>query len=177
MLAAMELFVKQDVQATPMSLIAKMAKTGMGTIYNYFSTKEELINAIFIYIKLEQQLHVGKTRLDLSLQKQFEHYYLGFNQYWLKHPMFFFFIDQFERSPVIAVETRKKALGIVQPVTDLIRQGQHEGKIKKINAEELIEFLNGGIHAFIRWVLTNKMEGLESLLKNQLGLAWDAIKT
>jgi TetR/AcrR family transcriptional regulator, repressor of fatR-cypB operon len=48
--AAMKLLIANGVQATPMSAIAREANTGMGTIYNYYATKEELINAIYIFI-------------------------------------------------------------------------------------------------------------------------------
>jgi AcrR family transcriptional regulator len=41
-MAAMKLLVDRGIQATPMSAIAKAAGTGMGTIYNYFATKEDL---------------------------------------------------------------------------------------------------------------------------------------
>ncbi|MEJ7677966.1 MAG: helix-turn-helix domain-containing protein [Segetibacter sp.] len=89
-LAAMKLFIENDIQATPMSAIAKAAKTGMGTIYNYFATKEELINSIFIYIKLDQHKHITKTFTNESIKKQFEYYYLSFNQFLLDNPPYFF---------------------------------------------------------------------------------------
>ena len=43
--AALELLVEKGVHNTPMSEIAKAAGTGMGTIYNHFSCKEEIIIA------------------------------------------------------------------------------------------------------------------------------------
>jgi len=47
-----------------MSAIAKAANTGMGTIYNYFTTKEELINSIYLYIKRLRH-HVDFRSLDI----------------------------------------------------------------------------------------------------------------
>lgn len=174
--AAMQLLVAQDTQATPMSAIAKAAKTGMGTIYNYFATKEELINAIFIYIVAEQYRHVAQGVNEVSVKKQFEHYYLGFNQYWLAHPTHFFFIDQFERSPLITPATRQENLAILQPISNLLVAGQQQGLIKSFDVEGLLTFLNGGILAFIRWVLVNQQEPHSALLQSQLKMAWDAIK-
>lgn len=174
--AAMQLFVEQDVQATPMSAIAKAAKTGMGTIYNYFVTKEELINAIFISIKTDQYRHVAKEFDGVAVKKQFEHYYVGFSQYWLEHPVHFFFVDQFERSPVLTLTTKQQGLTILQPVVDILLAGQQQGIIKPVDPEELIVFLNGGLLAFIRWVLITGRENTSTLLQNQLKMAWDAIK-
>ncbi len=175
-LAAMKLFIENDIQATPMSAIAKAAKTGMGTIYNYFATKEELINSIFIYIKLDQHKHITKTFTNESIKKQFEYYYLSFNQFLLNNPSYFFFIDQFENSPILTKKTKEEGMSIIQPITDVLLKGQEQGIIKSMSIEELIEFLNGGIMGFIGWVLTNKKSNMDQLLKNQLKLAWDAVK-
>ncbi|WP_316927874.1 TetR/AcrR family transcriptional regulator [Croceivirga radicis] len=49
--SALELLVEKGVHNTPMSAIGKAAKTGMGTIYNYFPNKEALINEIYTDIK------------------------------------------------------------------------------------------------------------------------------
>ena len=172
----MKLFVEKDVQATPMSAIAKAAKTGMGTIYNYFATKEELINAIFIYIKEDQQQQVTKNPTTVSVKKEFEHYYLGFSKYWIEHSLYFYFVDHFEGSPIITGETRKQGMSIIQPITELLLQGQQQGEIKSIGIDELVNFLNGGIHGFVRWVLISEKKQTGELLQNQLKLAWDAIK-
>jgi AcrR family transcriptional regulator len=174
--AAMELLVQQDTQATPMSAIAKAAKTGMGTIYNCFATKEELINAIFIHITTEQYQHVARDLKKGSVKSQFEHYYLGFNQYWLAHPTHFFFIDQFERSPIITPATRAENLAILEPILTLLLTGQHQGVLKSFDVQGLLAFLNGGILAFIRWVLVTQPGPHAALLQNQLKMAWDAIK-
>jgi AcrR family transcriptional regulator len=173
---AMKLFVEQDVQATPMSAIAKEAKTGMGTIYNYFATKEELINSIFIYIKTDQQEKISQSVEGISVRKQFEHYYLGYNQYWLTYPLHFKFVDQFERSPILSQVTKEQGMSIIQPIVNLLLQGQQQGVIKAISVDELVQFLNGGIHGFIRWALTVKTKSAAELLHNQLKMAWDAIK-
>ena len=44
--SALKLFVEQGEQTTSMKWIAKEANCGIGTMYNYFSSKEELINVI-----------------------------------------------------------------------------------------------------------------------------------
>ena len=42
--AALKLFVEQGEQSTSMKWIAKEAKCGIGTMYNYFQSKDELIS-------------------------------------------------------------------------------------------------------------------------------------
>ncbi len=174
--AAMQLLVEQDVQATPMSAVAKKAQTGMGTIYNYFATKEELINAIFLYIVADQYRHVAQNVEGGGVKKEFEQYYLGFSQYWLANPTHFFFVEQFDRSPIITLTTRQENLLILQPISQLLVTGQQQGLIKAFDVEGLLTFLNGGILAFIRWLLSTQLPPYQPLLQAQLKIAWDAIK-
>ena len=72
-LAAMTLLIENGVQGTPMSAIAKEANTGMGTIYNYFPTKEDLINSTYIYIKQDELKSVAVPHVNEPIKKQFEH--------------------------------------------------------------------------------------------------------
>lgn len=174
-LAAMKLFIENDIQATPMTAIAKAAHTGMSAIYSYFRSKEVLINSIFIYIK-ERQYHNLRTEpLSGTVNEQFQKYYTEFSLYLIGHPYEFYFLSQFEHSPIITPETRARELKLYEPVTRLICEGQQQGLIKNISTQELLEFLNGGILRFMRCLLTTEREKQGQLLENQLAMAWDAV--
>ena len=174
--AAMKLLTDNGVQATPMSAIAKAAETGMGTIYNYFPTKEDLINAIYLYIKEEEVKHVLTPFEDESVRKQFDHYYGGITTYLITHPDHFQFMDQFHNSPILTDITRDEGLKAFQPVLALIVKGQQQGIIKTISVDELMQFLNGGLMGFVRWMLGARKKLTPELLSNQLRIAWDAVK-
>ena len=45
------LVIANGIHNTPMSLIAEEAGVGMGTIYNYFASKEVLINALYLKLR------------------------------------------------------------------------------------------------------------------------------
>ncbi|WP_290707307.1 TetR/AcrR family transcriptional regulator [Flavihumibacter sp. CACIAM 22H1] len=176
-LAAMKLLCEKGVQATPMSAIAKAANTGMGTIYNYFPTKEALINGIYLHIKTAEIL-VMDTALDetKSLKLRFFHFYTAFVHYYLKYPYSFAFMDQFHSSPVILEETREAGKANFLPVIELLTDGQKQGLIKEMELESLLQFLSGTINTFVRWLQTKPAKQREVLLKQQLRMVWDAIK-
>lgn len=48
-------------KATTMDQVAKIAKVGKGTIYTYFSTKEELLKAIIEHLALEMREVANKS--------------------------------------------------------------------------------------------------------------------
>lgn len=176
-LAAMRLLTERGVQATPMSAIAKEANTGMGTIYNYFETKEDLINAIYLYIK-RSEIHLVAKALDgeVSLKARFFSFYTAFINFYFKFPESFAFMDQFHSSPIITGSTREAGKQDFLPVISLIQQGQMDGIIKSMELDALLHFLSGTITTYVRWMQASGKEGNQVLLDQQLRLVWDAIK-
>jgi TetR/AcrR family transcriptional regulator, repressor of fatR-cypB operon len=174
--AAMKLFTDNGVQATPMSAIAKAADTGMGTIYNYFPTKEDLINEIYLYIKREQFKTLMLPVTEESIKKRFDHFYRSMILYFTKNPLQFTFMDQFQTSPILTGKTRKDGRETAAMFIAMIEKGQNEGIFKPIPFNELTHFLTGGVFGFIRWVLNEKIPLTPDLLDNQIRLAWDTVK-
>lgn len=176
-IAAMKLLAEKGVQATPMSAIAKAAGTGMGTIYNYFATKEDLINAIYLYIKHSEIDQINKS-MDpaASLKSRFFHFYTAFINFYLKYPESFVFMDQFQSSPVITACTRDAGKQGFAPIITLIQQGQEEGIIKSMELEALLIFLGGTVTTYVRWIIGIAPGKRDLLLEQQLRLVWDAIK-
>lgn len=69
---AHQLFIEKGFQATSIQDILEFSKISKGTFYNYFSSKNELLIAIFssIYKKLEEDrnaLLVGKNPADIQI--------------------------------------------------------------------------------------------------------------
>jgi TetR/AcrR family transcriptional regulator, repressor of fatR-cypB operon len=176
-IAAMKLLIEKGVQATPMSAIAKSAGTGMGTIYNYFSTKEELINAIYLYIKSIEVQFVIQESNESSLKITFLNYYKAFINFNIQNPECFFFMDQMQNSPIITDKTREEGRIEFLPITELILKGQKEGIIKTMSIEAILQFLSGTLTNYVRWIIniTDEAEK-EKHLEQQLRMVWDAIK-
>ena len=174
--SAMKLLIDNGVQATPMSAIAKAADTGMGTIYNYFATKEELINAIYLYIKQDEVNFLNAPFTDESVKRRFDHFYGAFILYFIKHPLHFRFMDQFHNSPILTSDTKEEGMKTIETFLSFISKGQEQGILKQIGFDELMSFLNGGLMGFVRWVLMGHISVDKTLLDNQLRIAWDAVK-
>ena len=174
LIAAMKLFIERGVQATPMSAISKAANAGMGTIYNYFATKEDLINAIYLFIKKSEIEAIGMSvNPDDSLKVRFLGYYTSFIRFYLKYPEGFAFMDQMQNSPIIQPEIKVEGKAAFQPVFELIRQGKTEGILKDIDEESMLYFLAGTITSYVRKAINDRTD---SNLDQQLRMVWDAIK-
>lgn len=174
---AMTLFVEKGIQATPMSAIAKAANTGMGTIYNYFPTKEALINAIYLHVKTyEINQTLSSLNSNKTIKVKFLDFYMSFINFYLKYPQSFAFLNQMQNSPIITKSTKEQGKNAFIPVFDLIIQGQKEGIIKSVEMESIINFLAGTINSFVNWLLQHPKKDHKSKIETQLQLVWDAMK-
>ena len=113
---------------------------------------------------------------DEPIRKQFEQFCGSLLRYMIDNPQHFRFMDQFHASPFISLAARNEGAEAFATYINVLMRGQEQGIIKKIGIEELMQFLNGGLMGFVRWVLTTGKPLTDSMLDNQLRIAWDAIK-
>ncbi|AEH02065.1 TetR/AcrR family transcriptional regulator [Lacinutrix sp. 5H-3-7-4] len=173
--AAITLLTEKGVHNTPMSAIAKAAGTGMGTIYNYYSNKDALINAIYINIKQEETKVFTAFDATKPIKTQFENYYAAIIDFFITHPTYFQFMEQLQASPIITESSRNEGQKSITEVYNLLKKGQQQRIIKSINIDELLMFIGGSILSYLRWHF-NQKETKTTTLNNQINLLWDAIK-
>lgn len=173
--SALELLTKNGVHNTPMSAIAKVAGTGMGTIYNYFPNKELLINEIYISIKEKEKTEIIEFDIEKPLKTQFENYFGSIIHFFINNPSYFKFMEQLQASPIITSETRSEGEKSIAPVYQLLIKGKQERIIKNIEIDEILMFIGGAILSYLRWYF-NQSNSPKKSLNNQIQMVWDAIK-
>lgn len=84
--ATLDLLVVQDLQSVTMSLIAKKAGVGMGTIYNYFDSKEASITGLYRLSKRNLQQAIFADYPEVApIREQLLHIWRTICQYHLKY--------------------------------------------------------------------------------------------
>ena len=174
-LAALQLLSERGVHNTPMSAVAKVAGCGMGTIYNYFPTKENLINDIYVYIKQEEVAVFAPFVKENAIKPQFENYFQAIISFFTDKPMYFQFMEQLQASPIITEESKDTGLIAIKPVYELIEKGIQDGIIKEIDTNELLQFVGGSILSFLRSYSQEKQASNQDII-NQIKMTWDGIK-
>ncbi len=173
--SALELLVTKGVHNTPMSAIAKNAGTGMGTIYNYFPTKDELINELYVSIKEQENTAFPDFDETQPIKSQFEGYFKDIILFFIDNAQYFMFMEQIRASPIITEESKKKGLATVLPVYDLLNKGKELLIIKNIETDELIQFMGGAVVSYLRWYHSQERVPSNSI-QNQVNMVWDGIK-
>lgn len=72
--AALELFAKEGFHSSTISKIAEKANISKGLIYNYFDSKEELLNAILDYGFKQMFSNLDIHHRNIITDEEFEHY-------------------------------------------------------------------------------------------------------
>lgn len=98
--ATLGLIKDHGFHGTSMSMISKASETAIGTIYHYFSSKDDLIFALLDYTKqsgLESSF--GKDDKTLSYYIRFKLLWKNFFKHMIQRPEMLSYITQFYSSP------------------------------------------------------------------------------
>jgi len=171
--AALHLLVTQGEQATSMKWIAKEAKCGIGTMYNYFPSKENLLNVLYLDLK-KKHMNYCLTGLDKDkpIKQQFYDTWRKTLEYAINHPVESKLLEICHYSPIITEHSKQEGLELLKPVIEILEKGKKEGIIKNQDSMQIVIFIYGSITASI----LNRPEMSSEDINGILSMAWDAIK-
>jgi len=137
-----------------MSKIGKKAKLGMGTIYTYFESKEEIINSLYQALKQKHAIELyGDIKSERPFLEKFKTLFNAFFRYSYSSQEETFFIDQCKGSLALSQKSKELEENAHIPVNNLLEEGKTIGLVKNIDNELLIGFLMGGVTGYISLLL------------------------
>ncbi|MEC0234549.1 TetR/AcrR family transcriptional regulator [Paenibacillus kribbensis] len=99
-----------DLQATSMSMISKESGVSMGSIYNSFSGKEDIINKLFTgIVDFQTDLVLNSLDNDSPIPERFEKAWRKVIQTNIDYPDAFQFLEQYSLSPYIFEASKEAA--------------------------------------------------------------------
>ena len=158
LVAARTLLSKKGLGGTSIQQIAKHAELGVGTIYFYYRSKEELFAALQQegLEELQDQVKAagarGKTPTDRLNKIALA--YLRFSE---EHKDYFDIINNFLASPEeiftpeLKIQVDQQGNRILQQVEEVIREGIQDGLFKKVHARRISIMLWGTLHGLIQF--------------------------
>jgi AcrR family transcriptional regulator len=175
--ATLELISEQGFQGTPMSQIAERANIGVGTIYRYFSSKEDLINALYIDVKTRlAQYTLGNYSESRDVHESFLILLRNIADYFIENPAELLFMEQYAKSPMITTATHEEGLRMFAPVNNLFERAKKENLLKELPIEMLSTLAYGATMSLVKlWLFGKvKLDGLT--LDAGVDAIWDAIR-
>lgn len=175
--ATLKLVNKNGLAGLNMADIGKQTKLGMGTIYVYFKSKEELINSLFKYLKAlnTQRIYsVVKPGLPFKLNMKglFDNYIKNRINFFEEH----FFIEQCSNSHYLNAESRKLDEAAFTGLFELLNKGKNELLVKDMDNMLLAAHMIGSGNEVVDMSLKLKRKVNKEFLNQAFILCWDSIK-
>ncbi|MFC4812633.1 TetR/AcrR family transcriptional regulator [Paenibacillus sp. GCM10023250] len=176
--ATLDLIHEEGLQSVTLAKVLKKAKVGWGTTFNYFESKEVLINEVY----KESRIHMGNYLMQnynehLTVYEKFKILQTNRINYGLEHPKEFLFIDLYSYSPLIPASLRDfDAAGSTNAVQSMILEGQKTGLIKSIDPHLCHQLIHGIIHSVVRGYLINKYPFDDLQIQQTIEASWKAIQ-
>lgn len=175
--ATLHLISQNGFHGTPMSMIAEEADVGAGTIYRYFDNKEALINELYLEVKREiSQAMMEGFSLDSGTEESFKRVWFNTYRYCLQNPEKMIFLEQFQNSPYLTLDTEAATQEFMAPIFSAIQAVVETGEIKDMPFELLSIFVHDVTVALAKRHISGGLVMEEATLEMAAQACWDAVK-
>jgi AcrR family transcriptional regulator len=136
MKATLKLFTERGFHGTSTAQISKEAGIATGTLFNYFPTKEDLINSLYFEVKGDLSRIMGKgIETEIAFQDKLRKLWSNLVKWGVDNQEEFHFVGQFCSSPYITKFTREEVMKEYVFLHDLVNEGIKTGEIRDFSAE------------------------------------------
>jgi len=160
-----------------MSKIGKAAKVGMGTIYTYFESKEEIINSLYQSLKRKhaEEVYVNFDEKQ-SFLSNFHAIFDVFFQNCYHRETEYFFLEQCRASPLLSLDSIVLEEAAFAKMNALLDEGKAEKIVKDIDNALLIGYLMGGVQGYLTQLRRTDAKLTQAHIDAASKLCLDAIK-
>lgn len=153
--AALTLFVEYGFHATPTSKIAAAAGVANGTLFHYYSTKDELIIALYVDIKTRMAgCMMADDVAHLPLKDQCQSFFVSALQWGLQHQSEFRFVQQFSSSPYLLMLAPEEIQKQSRKIIELISYGIQSEVLKNLPPDFLLTLLSSQLYGINQYIIT-----------------------
>lgn len=174
--ATLDLVSNHGFHNAPMAKIAKLADVSAGTIYNYFSNKQDLVDSLYLHVKDEftNAAFQGYDK-EKPVKEGIKLIWFNMIEYKMSNQKQANFLSQCENSQVISEKVREKALQHLQPLLELWERGQEEGVIKDVSPYLLYAYAVYPLSFFVAVEKRDEFHLSQEMQQQSFEMAWSAI--
>ncbi len=169
---AMHLFNEYGFHAMPTSRIAKESKVSVGTLFNYFPTKEDLIVEIYTEIKSRSKAsfisHLDEPMSENPLRKMW-HLVVDWG---LENPDEFNYMSLFQHSSFKKLFKQEKIMESYNRIRETVRNLSSKNSICNVYPEFAIIYMNNSIVATTQFLMESEVSDKEHFINSAFDLFW-----
>lgn len=171
--AAALLFIKYGFGETPTAKIAKAAGIGVGTLFNYFPTKDILIREIYQYIMIHsREVFMKSYLIESSTHDTLQSMYKALVYWGIKNPGEFKYLELFMFSPYYNIYKSKKAMEDYYIFRKNILKSLGHKNFCENYPEYILMHIDSQIHTTTRFIINNNIKDIEPFINSSFELLW-----
>lgn len=150
-IAAKSIISKKGLDGFNMAALGEESGLGMGTIYNLFPTKEDIVQSLYTDIQQKHTYEIFKevdfgAAFMISFKQMFHAYFMD---RWTNYQDYLF-VDQYRVSPYESEDARRIEEEAFAKAYQLLDRGKDELLVKFMDNRFLITYVVGGVKDIIR---------------------------
>jgi AcrR family transcriptional regulator len=176
--SALQLFAAEGL-AVPTAKIAEEAGVANGTLFNYFPTKQDLIDALYLNIKKEvaQLFLAGGADKAKSLKQSSFVVWNSYVRWAIAHPLKHKVMNLLKTANVLSPKVLAQADDIFKPLHELVQNGIKRGEVMNLGLDYWYQIKAAQIGASIGQALARKLKGkaLEAHILTGFDIYWKGV--
>jgi AcrR family transcriptional regulator len=175
--AALQLFCENGFQNTSTANISKQAVVATGTLFLYFKSKDELINALYKEAKNALAVYLQHALpAQAPIEEKLRHFWQKAIAWSLENHYQFRFFAMFSNSPFISTLTREDAASAFQFTQDLVEQAMQEGRITAMDSSLFVALFSGQLNATVNFLNQHpRQENRQAVVDQAFEFFWKGI--
>lgn len=159
--SAIELFATNGFWNTPTSQISKHAKVSTGTLFNYFPSKDALIDEVYLRLKHEQAgyLATGYPH-NGTVKERAEHIWFRYIDWGVHNVVRYKLLQQMKLSDMISEEVQMQSMSEWAFAANLTAEGIASGVYRDVTAEYLNQIVFALLEAAVTYATANELTNM-----------------
>ena len=159
--ASIDLFAKEGFWNTPTSRIAKYAGVATGTLFNYFASKDVLIDAVYTQLKEEWMTHLmAGYPQNGTLKDRMEHIWFRHIDWGVRSPVRYRLMNQLKLSNLVSQEVQQSQEADLAFAYDMIVQGIAAGIVIDVPPKYLGQIIYAQLEAAVHFAIEHQLTNM-----------------
>ncbi|WP_340817703.1 TetR/AcrR family transcriptional regulator [Methanolobus sp. WCC4] len=174
--AALKLFTERGFHGTSTAQISKEAGVATGTLFNYFPTKEDLINGLYFEVKGDLSRKMGKdVQTQNTFKEKLRKMWYNLVEWGLDNQEEFLFVGQFCSSPYITSHTREVVMEEYVFFHDLVAEGLANGELGDYPPEMITSMFYQSSRTIVDYILYSEPKDRNKAIEDGFKVVWEGL--
>ena len=175
--AAISLFHERGFWDTPTAMIAREAGVANGTLFNYFASKTELIDAVYLHLKAEWASYMMAAPVETkSALVAMKAAWCRAIEWAAGNPDRHALLMQMKLSEHVSEGTRTGGMDLFAPAVALMQEAQASGALADLPADYVQQLAMAQMEAAITWCIAHPDADATAIAATSFDVFWRGIQ-